>query len=721
MENEKLNVENIHISGSDIARDRKHGTCSFEKLPVTMLRVETTIAGLMASMRAMVGTERFALVLQSEGRGSVEADWKVVSQYTDFHEGFRAIANIAAVAGWGDWELLSIDRKKKICRFCVRGGWEGEYQRALGVSWGSGYLAGKLAGYCSRLFGVNCWPKQTKFITTGDEFDEFVVSPSERSVEKEIEAFLATDEAVSADMAVALQKLRREVAERKQAEEALRESRERFRELAELLPETIFETDMQGGLTFVNRSAFNQFSYVPEDFEESLNAFDMIAPLDRERAVQNAQKVLRGEEIGINEYTAQRKDGSTFSVLLHSAPIVRDGKPVGLRGFIIDITEKKQLEKQLQQASRMEAIGTLAGGIAHDFNNLLMCIQGNVSLMLLNMGSNHPYHEKLRSIEQYVQQGSDLTRQLLGFTRGGKYEVKPTDLNELIRRCSVMFGRTKREIRIHRKLQEAIWPVEVDRGQIEQVLLNLYVNAWQAMPGGGDLYLETENVTLEDKYVHMVGLKPGRYVKAAVTDTGIGMDEGTQRRIFDPFFTTKEMGRGTGLGLASAYGVLKNHDGIISVQSEEGRGATFTMLLPASDKEIPAEQEMSEELLHGTETILLVDDEEMILKVGGELLEHLGYTVLIASGGDAAIDAYRAKGNLIDLVILDMIMPGLGGGETFDKLLVIDPGVRVMLSSGYSISDEAQGILDRGCQGFIQKPFNAKKLSRKLRETLDIS
>ena len=543
---------------------------------------------------------------------------------------------------------------------------------------------------------------------------------AESVVEKEIETLLAANEATAVDMAVALQKLQLEVAERKQAEEALRESRERFRELAELLPETIFETDMNGNLTFVNRSAFKQFGYETEDFEKGLNAFDMIEPSDRERAVDNAQKVLHGDSVGINEYTAQRSDGSSFSVLLHSTAIVREGKPIGLRGFIIDITEKKKLEMQLQQASRMEAIGTLAGGIAHDFNNLLMCIQGNVSLILLNMGSNHPYHEKLRSIEQYVQQGSDLTRQLLGFAQGGKYEVKPTNLNELIRKSSVMFGRTKREIRIHRKLNETLWPVEVDRGQIEQVLLNLYVNAWQAMADGGDLYLETDNITLEDRYVRMMGLKPGRYVRTAVTDTGIGIDEDTQRRIFDPFFTTKEMGRGTGLGLASAYGIIRNHDGIISVQSEAGKGAMFTILLPATDREIPIEQEVSEVLVRGKETILLVDDEEMILKVGGELLEHLGYRVLIADGGDSAIDAYRAEGNQIDLVVLDMVMPGLGGGETFDTLLEMDNDVRVILSSGYSMNDQAQGILNRGCRGFIKKPFNARELSHKLREVLDV-
>ena len=719
MKEDKINTEGIRVSDIDIQWDRDQGTCSFEKLPVIMLWVNTTLAGLLESIRAMVGTKRFALALQSEGRRSVEADWNVISQYPSFEDGFKAIANIAAVAGWGDWQLLSIDRDSKTCRFRVTGSWEGAYQRELGVMWGSGFLAGKLAGYCSRFFEVNCWAEQTMFIARGDRADEFIVSPSERSVEKEIEALLADNKATAADMAVALEKLQREILERKQAENALIESRERFKELAELLPETIFETDMEGNLTFVNRSAFKQFGYDVEDFERGLNAFDMIAPSHRERAMGNAQKVLHGDTVGINEYNALKKDGTTFSVLLHSAPIIREGKPTGLRGFIIDISEKKKLEMQLQQASRMEAIGTLAGGIAHDFNNLLMCIQGNVSLMLLNMGSDHPYHEKLCNIEQYVQQGSDLTRQLLGFAQGGKYEVKPTNLNELIKKSSVMFGRTKRQIRIHRKLDKSLWPVEVDRGQIEQVLLNLYVNAWQAMPRGGDLFISTENIRLEDRYVRMMGLKPGRYVSIEVTDTGIGIDEDTQRRIFDPFFTTKQMGRGTGLGLASAYGIVRNHEGIISLHSKVGEGATFNILLPATDREIPHEQALPEEVSYGTETILLVDDEEMILEVGKELLENLGYDVLVAEGGVSAVKQYSTHKKQIDLVVLDMVMPELCGGKTFDQLRGIDDRVKVLLSSGYTINDQVQSILNRGCNGFIKKPFNAEELSQKIREVLD--
>ena len=267
----------------------------------------------------------------------------------------------------------------------------------------------------------------------------------------------------------------------------------------------------------------------------------------------------------------------------------------------------------------MESIGTLAGGIAHDFNNLLMAIQGRASMMLMDKDSSHPDFGHLRGIEGYVGNAADLTRQLLGFARGGKYEVKPTDLNELIRKENRMFGRTKKEISIREKYEENLWPVEVDRGQIQQVLLNLYVNAWQAMPGGGNSILETENVTLDENYVKPFSVEPGRYVKISVTDTGIGMDKATQERIFDPFFTTKGLGRGTGLGLASAYGIIKNHGGFINVYSEKGHGSTFNIYLPASEKEVIEEKKPTGETLKGSETVLFVDDEEMITEVAGDL------------------------------------------------------------------------------------------------------
>ncbi len=287
-----------------------------------------------------------------------------------------------------------------------------------------------------------------------------------------------------------------DITERKQSEVALREGEERFRELAELMPETVFEVDLEGNITFVNRNAFNYFGYTPQDLKKGLKSFDMIIPKDRERAQVNVEKIIRGEKTGINEYTALRKDGSTFPVMIHSAPIFKEGKPIGLRGFIVDITERKKaeeerhkLEVQFQQAQRFEALGTLAGGIAHDFNNLLMNIQGNTSLMLFEIEDGHPFTEPLKKIEKQVKSGALLTRQMLGYARKGKFNVKPVDLNQIVDESAETFGRTRKEITIERDFDKDLFPVEADQGQIEQVLLNLYVNAADAMPGGGKLIL----------------------------------------------------------------------------------------------------------------------------------------------------------------------------------------------------------------------------------------
>jgi signal transduction histidine kinase/ActR/RegA family two-component response regulator len=376
-----------------------------------------------------------------------------------------------------------------------------------------------------------------------------------------------------------------------------------------------------------------------------------------------------------------------------------------------------ELEKQLLQAQKMEAVGTLAGGIAHDFNNLLMGIQGLSSLMLLDTEPATHHYEKLKNIEQYVLKGADLTKQLLGFARGGKYEVRPTDLNELLIKSSQMFGRTKKEISIFTKLDPDLWTVEVDKGQIDQVLLNLYVNAWQAMPGGGSLYLQSKNVILDGNEIQSV--KPGKYVQISIADTGVGMDDRTKERIFEPFFTTKEMGRGTGLGLASAYGIIKSHGGVIAVQSAKGQGTTFVIHFPTSERRPEKEKIGIDMLRRGCETILLVDDEEMILNVTVEMLKRLGYKILTAQSGQEALEIFKRHKEAIDLIILDMIMPGMSGSETYNLLKDILPNIKVLLSSGYSISGEATEILNRGCQGFVQKPFTILKLSYKIRDILD--
>ena len=270
--------------------------------------------------------------------------------------------------------------------------------------------------------------------------------------------------------------------------------------------------------------------------------------------------------------------------------------------------------------------------------------------------------QKLKSVENLVQSGADLTRQLLGFARGGRYELKPTNLNETLDKTSRMFGRAKKEFTIFTKYDKDLRSVEADQGQIEQVLVNLYVNAWQAMPGGGNLYLETQNVFLDENDAMPHNVTSGPYVKISLTDTGVGMDEKTMERIFEPFFTTKEMGRGTGLGLATVYGIVKGHQGIITVSSKKGQGTTFDIYLPASAKEVPEQKEVQEEILRGKETILVVDDEEIIVTITKEMLKSLGYRVLTAQSGSEALEIYRTRMNEIDLVILDMIMPGMNGG-----------------------------------------------------------
>jgi len=513
--------------------------------------------------------------------------------------------------------------------------------------------------------------------------------------------------------------------ESKKTEQALRDSEERFRELAELMPETIFEMDLQGKLTFVNRNAFNYFGYTPADLKQGLSAFDMLIPGDRDLAKQNIAKILSGERTSINEYTALRKEGTTFPVIVHSAPIFKESKPVGLRGFIIDIADRKKaeeerhkLEVQFQQAQRFEALGTLAGGIAHDFNNLLMNIQGNASLMLFEIDDTHPHFELLKNIEKQVKSGAQLTRQMLGYARKGKFNVKPLDLNQIVKESAETFRRTRKEITIERELEDDLFSIAADQGQIEQVLLNLYVNASDAMPGGGKLFLKTKNETHVNIKGDRYNPKPGNYVQLTVSDTGIGMDKATLERIFDPFFTTKEMGRGTGLGLASVYGIIKNHDGYIDVESEKGSGTTFTIFLPASEKGVEDHAEADARLIKGSGTLLIVDDEELVLEVGVNMLERLGYNVLKANNGAEAVEIFEANKDKIKMVILDIIMPGMGGGVVYDKIKAINPAVKVLLSSGYSVDGMAIELLERGCDGFMQKPFTIEQLSGKIQQIM---
>jgi PAS domain S-box-containing protein len=520
----------------------------------------------------------------------------------------------------------------------------------------------------------------------------------------------------------------RDVTDRKEMEEIIRESENNYRTIFEAVNDGIFSLGLKTGeILDANLKGLEIFGYRAKGEMQGLT-FDTFMinepPYTLDDALIYIRKVVtEGPQIFI--WPGKRKDGEPvwMEVSLKRASLKKQDCIIAV---VRDISERKReeeekqkLEIQIQQAMKMEAIGTLAGGIAHDFNNLLMGIQGYTSLMLLNAAPGQTCYDRLKSIEQQVLSGADLTKQLLGFARRGRYEVKTTDMNDLVQRTASLFGRTKKEIRIQGKYAEGLWSVDVDQGQIEQALLNLFINAWQAMPGGGMLYLETSNVVLDENYVKPYEIQVGPYAKLSVTDTGVGMDEKTRLRIFEPFFTTKEMRRGTGLGLASTYGIVKGHGGIINVYSERGHGTTFNIYLPASNEGVLFEEQGVGEIKSGQETILLVDDENIIIEVTQEILEELGYQVMIAQNGEEALEIYKQNKDKIDLVILDMIMPGMGGGDVYDRMKETNPEVEVILSSGYSINGEAMEIMERGVRSFLQKPFTVTDLSRRIREVLD--
>jgi PAS domain S-box-containing protein len=515
------------------------------------------------------------------------------------------------------------------------------------------------------------------------------------------------------------QKLRDEISVRERSEQALRESEEKYRLLVENANDAIFIIQ-DDKVTFPNPKARQLSSEMNVGIDRQ-PFFDFVHPDDKDRVINWYERRLKSKDVPSTcTFKLVDRFGKEHWIELNAVLIYWEKKIAALN-FLKDITAQKIMEIQFRQSQRMESIGTLAGGIAHDFNNLLMGIQGNTSVMLLDIDPDHSLHENLKSIQRCVKSGANLTRQLLGFARGGKYVVKPTNINEVIDRTAHIFGRSRKDINFNRRYNKNIWMVNVDVGQIEQVLLNVYVNAWQAMPNGGDLYLETDNIRLDKFYVDTkpFSVEPGRYVKISVTDTGIGMDKKIQQRIFEPFFTTKEVGQGTGLGLASAYGIIKNHGGFITCYSEVGVGSTFNIYLPAYAKKGIQTEKAVEVALGGNETILLIDDEKMIIEVGRKMMESLGYLVVTAGKGEEALTLYRKRYDHIDLIILDMIMPYMGGKDVFNRIREINPKAKVLLSSGYSLNGQAQEIMAQGCNGFIQKPFDTIELSRKIREILD--
>jgi len=381
--------------------------------------------------------------------------------------------------------------------------------------------------------------------------------------------------------------------------------------------------------------------------------------------------------------------------------------------------EKEALKEQLFQAQKLEAIGTLAGGVAHDFNNMLQGILGYAAYLKMKVPVEDPMHEPLTVIEHSAERAADLTKKLLGFARKGKYLIGPMNLNAIVENIVAITARTfDRKIKTETTLAPDIYTIEGDKSQLEHVILNICLNSRDAMPEGGILSIETFNAEITKETKPHSYMKEGKYVVLKVLDTGTGMDEETQKRVFEPFFTTKEVGKGTGMGLPMAYGVVKNHNGFITVDSAPGKGSTFTIYLPATEKKAEKETAVLKPLHKGKGTILVIDDEEIIRNVARDILHELGYDTILASSGKEGVKIYADKKDFIDLVILDMIMPEMEGKETFKKLKEINPDVKILISSGYNQDSLPEQVMDSGEAGFIQKPYNINEIAEIIKKGL---
>ncbi len=506
------------------------------------------------------------------------------------------------------------------------------------------------------------------------------------------------------------------------AEDALRDSEARYRSMVEGAPYGIYRSSPEGQLLDINPAMVEMLGYASADELAQVNLHDIYRDAeDRKRlmAQYRDQNVFRGVEA-----QWKRKDGTPMTVVLSGRPVRNEqGEVACYEGIVENVTERRVLEEQLRQSQKIEAVGRLAGGIAHDFNNLLMLIRGYTELLLDHAGRN----ESLRRYAEEIQRASDratsLTQQLLAFSRKQVLEPKVLDLNTVVAEIQKMLQRLLGEdVELSIHLDPKLGRVKADPSQVEQVIMNLAVNSRDAMPRGGKLSIETANVELDESYARQhAGARPGRYVMLAVTDTGSGMDATTKSRIFEPFFTTKEKGKGTGLGLSTVYGIVKQSEGYIWVYSELNRGTTFKVYLPQVDAPVEVAERRPAAFARGSETVLVVEDEEGVRKLAREFLEDAGYTVLEARNGEAAMGLAERYTGPLHLLLTDVVMPRMSGRELAEQLLRLRPEVKVLYISGYTDDAIVQhGVLDASV-AFLQKPFTRDALARKVRDVLNLA
>jgi PAS domain S-box-containing protein len=517
--------------------------------------------------------------------------------------------------------------------------------------------------------------------------------------------------------------------ERDQAKAELRAAESRYRTLVERLPAITYVAELgaEGPWHYVSPQIESILGFSPAEWLSSpANWLDRIQPEDRHIALAAEKRFQETQELYQAEYRMLARDGRVLW-FRDEAVMLRDtnSQRLLMQGVMYDITERKRLEDQLRHSQKMEAVGQLAGGVAHDFNNLLMLIQAHNERLRERIGSNDPAHKDAVEIEHAVVRAASLTRQLLAFSRKQVLQPKVLDLNVVLTEVAKMLDRLiGKNIELKVAQGQFLWRVKADPGQMEQVILNLAVNARDAMPHGGKLLIETGNIELDESYARShEGVAPGQYVRLTVADTGMGMDVETQARMFEPFFTTKEPGKGTGLGLATVYGVVKQTGGWIWVSSEPGEGTRFEIYLPQIEE---VEKSMTTSTKkattisapQGTETVLLVEDQDGIRELVGEFLRRKGYTVLRAVDGDEALRLAAEHHDEIDLLLTDILMPNIGGRELAKRLTQLRPQMRVLFMSGYpehtSLGGEAMGPP----AAVLQKPFSMDNLACKIRNVL---
>ena len=510
------------------------------------------------------------------------------------------------------------------------------------------------------------------------------------------------------------------------AHKKLKESEERFRNLSDNSPDIIYRLSKLGTFTYTNTAWEDILGHSIQDILGK-QMIDFIDKNDHEKYLKIFNKIVE-DKVTIRDYNfimLNKKALPRYITLTGTPDLDSEGKVIGVVGTLKDITQLHDMEAQLLQASKMEAVGTLTGGIAHDFNNILQSIMGYSQL--LQSRKKHSEQEKiyLENIDELTQRSIRLVRQLLLFSKKVEPHSKIININDEIRSMhNLLIKSISKMIAIKMNLDENIFSINADSAQIGQIIMNLIINARDAIGDVGQIEINTSNLRLnEDQIISNFNIAAGNYVKLTVTDNGFGMNNDILQHIFDPFFTTKEVGKGTGLGLAVVYGVVKSHKGYIYCESEQGKGTIFTILLPALTSVVPpkliAEPKTKQNNIVGTETILLVDDEESILDTTKDTLELYGYKTITAENGDQALEIYQTQHETIQLVILDLIMPGSGGKKCLMDLVAVNPAVKVLMTSGYSSSQQIEELIKIGAAGFISKPYRPEDLLYNIRKIVD--